>query len=60
MLQPEPPEACHERHTACAKCVDQHANRCDWQCVSICVSDLRDGVLNEDTHERVGGGDPSI
>ena len=57
--EPKAPEAGHEGDTASADGVDEHADADDRQGFVI-ASQACDKVLDKDTHQRVGGGDPAI
>ena len=57
--KPKPPEASHKRNTACAESIDQHTHTDNRQGL-VPAGDTRDKVLDEDTHERVGSGDPAV
>jgi hypothetical protein len=57
--EPETPEASHKGNTSGAQRVDQHARANNGQSF-MAACDAGDKILNEDTHERVGSGNPAI
>ena len=57
--EPETPETAHERDGAGAESVDRHTRREHGQCRTA-ACDVDDGILQEDAHEGVGGGDPAV
>src|SRR5688500_9312405 len=57
--EPESPKTTHERHTACAQCIDEHAHTKDRKGAML-PCDARYKVLHEYTHQRIGGRNPAV
>ncbi len=53
------PKAAHQGNTACAECIDQHRSTENGKS-RVLPCNARHQVLHKDTHQRIGGGNPTV